>query len=101
MENWIQFAITTIVAILGILAGRAWERYDLKLKKDREILTDILNLLPPNSDVVYFLRKHDFGDDFSREFMKPIKTLINYSNRPDFFFLDKRIENLEKSYGSS
>lgn len=39
--DWLQWAITTIVGILGIIAGRAWERYDRIAQKDKEIYTKI------------------------------------------------------------
>lgn len=56
----LQWAITTIVGILGIMAGRVWGRHDRIAQKDKEIYAKILELLP--HDNLLFFKQHDFQD---------------------------------------
>lgn len=44
--EFLQWAIPVVVGILGILAGRAWQRHDRNIEKDKEIYTKILEILP-------------------------------------------------------
>jgi hypothetical protein len=90
--DWLQWAITTIVGILGIIAGRAWERYDRIAQKDKEIYTKILELLP--HDNLLFFKQHDFAGPFRRSQIKPIREFEEYCKRADFIFIDSKLEKM-------
>ena len=42
MDDVLQWAITTIVGILGIIGGRIWQKYDRRVEKDK-ITLDLLH----------------------------------------------------------
>ena len=85
--EWLQWAITTIVGVLGLVAGRAWERYDRKLKKDQNLIDKIHNVMPIDSETLALLRDHDFGTWFERKLLNPLHDLENLLNQPSYFFL--------------
>ncbi len=94
MDELIRWTITTIVGILGLLVGKSWEKHDHNREKDRELLKEILELLPSGGDTISFLREQDFGGDFERKHLRVLDRLWLERKRPDFFFLDKRLEIL-------
>ena len=94
MDELIRWTITTIVGILGLLVGRSWEKHDHNREKDRELLKELLELLPSGGDTISFLREQDFGGDFERKYIRVLDRLWLERKRPDFFFLDKRLETL-------
>jgi hypothetical protein len=96
MDNWLQWAITTIIAVLAILAGRAWERYDRRSKKDKELFDKIIEIVPADSDSLLFLRGHDFAGLYHRDQIKPIRELGVLLGQPGFFFLNKELENIRR-----
>ncbi len=59
MSDWIQWCITTIIALVGIFVGRYWERHDHSLAKDRETLTRLKKDLP--YQVIKAISDHDFN----------------------------------------
>ena len=91
MDN-LQWAITTIVGILGVLVGRTWKKHDYRAKKDKETLKKIHKILPENSPSIDFFQNHDFGSPFERELLLPFFNLLRLLEQPNFFFLNKKIE---------
>ena len=57
MSDWLQWAITTIVGILGIFIGRTWENRDRKLKKDSETFKILQDEFPEDRPSFFFLDK--------------------------------------------
>jgi hypothetical protein len=90
----LQWALTTIVGVLGILAGRAWQKYDRNVQKDNEIYSKFLELLP--HDNLLFFKEQDFGGPFRRMQIKPINDFEQYCKRSDFLFIDSNLEKQRK-----
>jgi hypothetical protein len=95
MDSLIQWAVTTIIAILAIVAGRIWERHDYRLKKDRSFLEEILKIVPKGSEPYIFLKQHDFGDAFRNEPLKPLRELELLLEQPGNFFLNNKLEKMK------
>ena len=93
---WFQWIVTTIVAIIAIFAGRMWERYDRRLKKDKELINNILRLIPVGSDTYLFLQEHDFGIPFVLDPLKPLDELEHLLSQTSIFFLNKKLEKMRK-----
>jgi hypothetical protein len=96
MSDWIQWAIRTAVAILGILAGRNWYRFDEKVKKDKKVLEKFDEIIPYS--VMDFIHHHDFSETFRNNIFINISKLIGESENPDFFFLDKQLEKIKQEF---
>jgi len=96
MDQWIQWLVTTVIAIIALFIGRIWERNDYRLKKDRVFLDEILKCVPKGSDTYLFLKKHDFGDAFTREPLKPLRELELLLDQPSNFFLNKKLEKMKQ-----
>jgi hypothetical protein len=94
MDEWIRWAVASIIGILGILVGRTWERHDHRVQKDRDLLKKFLEFLPSDGDTIMFLRQQDFGGEFNREFILKLARLRTCETQPDFFFLNKKLEDL-------
>lgn len=92
MDQWIQWAITTIVAILGVLAGRFWEGFDRKLSKDRDLIRKIDNIIPIDSNALLALRENAYANPYKRKELEPLWNLEKLLRQPGCFFLDKRLE---------
>jgi hypothetical protein len=92
MDPTLQWAITAVTGILGILAGRAWARLDRRSAVDRELLSKFNDVLPIGSEYFVSLRRQDFGADVPRDFSTPLRNLSDFLAEPSFFFLDKQLE---------
>ena len=93
MDDILQWAITTVVAILGIIVGRVWQKYDRTVEKDKITFAKTLEMLPSQSGAIFFLRTHDFGSAFEPvEDLKELRAFHDYCSRPEFFYLDKELE---------
>lgn len=53
-DQWVQWIVATIIAIVAVFIGRIWERYDHRLKKDKDFLDAILKIVPIGSDTYLF-----------------------------------------------
>jgi hypothetical protein len=94
----LQWAITTVVGILGIIVGRVWQKHDRTLEKDKITFTRTLEMLPSQSGAIFFLRTHDFGSAFEPiEDLKELRAFRDHCSRPEFFYLDKELEGLRKN----
>lgn len=96
MDPQIQWIVATIIAIFGIVAGRIWEKYDHRLKKDRALLDEILKIVPKGSDTYFFLKQHDFGDAFTKEPLRPLRELELLLDQPSIFFLNNKLEKMKQ-----
>ncbi len=96
MDQWLQYIINTVLAVLGIVAGRYWERHDRRLKKDKEQVEKILNLVPVDSEALQFLRQHDFGTPYRNGQTEPFWKLSKLLSLPSYFFLNKNLEKAKK-----
>lgn len=92
MTDTLQWVITTIVGILDKVAGRFWERDDRQVAKDKEIIDQIIKILPIGT--IQFLDKQDFGGTFNYSNVSPLTTFLDHCERPDFFFINKKLESL-------
>lgn len=92
MDDGLIWAIGLIITILGIYAGRGWERYDRKLKKDQNLIDRILNILPVDGETLYFLRYHDFSAWFERKQLEPLRDLAVFLDQPANHFLKDDLE---------
>ena len=97
MNDLLQWAITTIVGILGIFIGRTWENRDHKAKKDRETLRILQGEFPENNASINLIQYHDFGGAFQRDSLKPLSNLSRLLSRSTFFFLDTKVEKAKCS----
>src|SRR5262245_54495466 len=96
MDQWVQWIVTTIIAIVAIFVGRIWGRYDHRLKKDQDFLDEILKIVPTGSDTYLFLKQHDFGDAFKREPLRPLQELELLLAQPSNFFLNRKLEKMKQ-----
>jgi len=96
MDQWVQWLVTTVIAIITLFIGRIWERHDYRLKKDRVFLDEILKCVPKGSDTYLFLKQHDFGNAFTREPLKPLRELELLLEQPSNFFLNKRLDVMKQ-----
>lgn len=98
MNDWslVQWGITTIVGILCIFIGRYWKQREYSANKDKKILEKFDELLPYS--VIEFIHHHDFGDSFENNIFIYFDKTIYENSRPDFFFLDKKLEKLRKEF---
>ena len=92
MEPSIQWAITSLISILAIFVGRAWERYDRRQRKDRELVDKVIAIIPIGSDTYRFLSEHDFGGMFRQASLRPLRDLELLLSQPSNFFLEKKLE---------
>ena len=95
MNDVVQWGITAIVGILGILAGRYWERHDRRIKKDIEVINQINEILSSNGMIEY-MRHQDFADTFSTGVFRVMRDFISYCEKPDSYFLDRKLESHRK-----
>ncbi|MBI5298488.1 MAG: hypothetical protein HY869_23670 [Chloroflexi bacterium] len=93
MDQWLQWAITTIVGILGILAGRFWERFDRRSEKDRGLITKIAGIVPIDSKSLMALRENAYANPYNREDLESLWKLEKLLSQPSNFFLDNKLEN--------
>lgn len=91
--DFIQWIITTIIGILGILIVRSLQRYDRKNEKDKEILDQLVNML---KDEILYCRYTYFGNTFDWDKLMGLREYIVKCEDSGFFFLDKDLENLRK-----
>jgi hypothetical protein len=96
MNDALQWGITTIVLILGIIAGRAWERYDRKVAKDKTVLEKFQELLP--SSLYLEIREFDFAGTFPLYILEKLELFSYRSNDPEFFFIDKELERIRARF---
>lgn len=96
MDPVIQWGITTIVSILSLFAGRYWGLHDRRIEHDKKVLKAILEVIPSIGSIL-FIRRHDFGESFNVDDLKDLFRLGELSIRPEFRFLDNKIENLRLS----
>ena len=92
MDQWLQWAITTIVGILGILAGRFWERFDRKLNKDRDLINKIVSIVPIDSESLLALRENVYANPYDVEELESLWKLEKLLRQPSYFFLDNKLE---------
>lgn len=90
----LQWAITTVVGILGILIGRAWQKHDRNNQKDKEILDEIMKLLDDNT--LSYCRGQNFAGTFDWERLTGLRKFMDACEHPRFYFLDKRLETIRK-----
>jgi uncharacterized membrane-anchored protein YhcB (DUF1043 family) len=95
MDQWVQWVVTTIIAVVAIFVGRIWEKYDRRSKKDRELIDKILLIVPIGSDTYRFLKEHDFGGMFRQNNLRPLHDLRILLGQPSIFFLNKRLNKLK------
>lgn len=91
--DFLQWAITTIVGILGIIIGRAWQKHDRNNQKDKEVLDELVAIL---GETVLYCRHEDFGSIFDWDRLEGIHKFNNACERPNFIFLDNKLEKLRK-----
>ena len=96
---WVYWSITTgislIVGILGTLVGRSWQRHDNKVAKDKETLSKLIQILPSDG-IIFYIRTRDFGLPFSHNVFISMDDFMDNCSRPEFFFIDKKLELLRK-----
>jgi hypothetical protein len=88
--EFLQWAIPIVVGILGVLAGRAWQRHDRNVEKDKEVHAKILEILPHES--LLFFKRHDFSGSFNKSQVRPIRELVFECERADFIYIDSMLE---------
>ena len=91
MDDYLQWGITIIVGILGVLAGRKWQVLDNRNKEDKETLKSFLEILPPNGSISY-IRETNFGNYFDVDELSDIFNLINRKSDPELTFIDTGLE---------
>lgn len=93
MDLWIQWGITTVIAIFGLLAGRYWGLHDRLRNHDMEVLKEILKTIPSDG-TINFIRQHDFGDSFDLEETKELYDFIYLAERVEYQFVDSKLERM-------
>lgn len=63
--------------------------------QDIGVFERLLELLKP-SEVISFLREHDFGGSFFREDIAPLHTFVTIGGNPDNEFIDPALEEERK-----
>lgn len=96
MNPIIQWLITTGISILALFIGRIWGLHDRKIEHDKKVLQAILKVIPSNGSIL-FIREYDFGGGFDLDELKDINEFVSLSKRPEFQFLDSKIESLRQS----
>ncbi len=91
-----QWALPIIVGILGILIGRAWEKQDRRVEKDKKTIERLGKIFPDDNPSIAFLRDQDLGGRFHREREFELSNLLRFLQKPDIFFIDKNIEKSKK-----
>ncbi len=89
----LQWAVTTIVGIFGILIGRAWQKHDRRLEKDREIYSKLRNTLKITME---YIREESFEGVFSWQELEGLNRFLHMNEDPEFFFLDSSLEKMRK-----
>ncbi len=90
----IQWGITTIVAILGVLGGRFWKQQEYKVSKDLKTMSRFNEILP--FSLMNEIHEHDFGSSFNNDIFTKLLKVFNEYKKPDFMFLNKSIEKVNK-----
>ncbi len=91
----LQWAVTTIVGILGILVGREWAKRDRNIGRDKETFNNLLKIMPSNGSIL-FLRHKDYGGVFRLDRLDDLMHFTDASERPEFSFIDKNLEKLRR-----
>lgn len=93
METWLQWIITPLVGIVGILIGREWEKKDRKNAKDMKTLELILKIIPSDGSIEY-IRQKDFGSYFDVNKLSDIADFLDKSSYPELSFINKDLEKI-------
>jgi len=92
----IELVITTIISIVTLFAGRYWGLHDRRIDHDKKVLNTMLEIIPSNGSIL-FIREFDFGGSFGIESIEDIYKIDAFSKRPEFRFLNKKIDDLRLS----
>ena len=92
----LQWAVTTIIAILSLLAGRYWKQYEYAVSKDLKTMKRFDEVV--TFQLMNFIRNHDFSSSFDNDIFVNIGRVIHEYERPDFIFLNKEMEKLNRKF---
>lgn len=88
-----EIIIAAIISLTTLFLGRYWGLHDRRISHDTKILEDMLNIIPSNQSI-RFIREHDFGGSFNIDELDDFLKFIEFSKRPEFHFLNRKIEKL-------
>ena len=82
-------------SFLGMLLSLIGFDYRNKRQKDRTLLEKFLEVLPSDSDVVQFLKKHDMGYSVELSYLLLLGQIKDQWRAPDKEFQVVRLERLK------
>ena len=93
MENWIQWVVNALIAFIGVISGWNLKKYNNKILQDKKTINKLDEYLPYKT--IKFIHEHDFGGAYRIEHIQNIEIFLENAKNPEFFFLDKKLENLK------
>ena len=79
-QTWKRLA--EIEANQNIISNRNYENKIVLSTNDRNVLEHIIDVVENTPNTIYMLKSHDYHEDFQRNNLEPLFSLIDFLNLP-------------------
>lgn len=95
-----EFIVPTVTGLLGILLGRYWIMLDRHVIRDKEVFNNLIRILPLVDGGLEHLRDRDLGTrPYSTERISDLYDFVENIYRPDFIFINRKLEKKKRELG--